>query len=105
MIQKIQNGRYVDSPDGGLEKVDYMEQLLQNVVFHLNTQRGKFYPDKDFGSNIKQSSVCNAALALAYARQAVDDLDGVYVKSCVYENDGFSFCILLNDEERLVRIV
>lgn len=104
MIQKIQNGEYVKAQDGGLENVDYLDELLQNVFFHLTVQRGDFYPDKNFGSNLRRLAGVNEAMALAYARQAVDHLDGVYIKNCVYEDNGFNFCIMLNDEERQVRV-
>lgn len=74
---------------------------MQNAVLMIRGKRNAFYPDKNFGSDIK-NHLDNEREVLAYARQAVADLDGVCVKSASINMDGITFCLLVNDEERSV---
>jgi hypothetical protein len=66
---------------------------------------GEFYPNKDYGSKIKQSiGKIDSQTLLCYARQAVSDMDGVYVKSVELSSLGADFTVMINDEERTVNI-
>lgn len=105
MTEKIINGDYAFDDENKLKRVEYIDELLQNVVFTLSTQCGKFYPNKDFGSYIKENKEAPEDLCfLVYARQAIDDIDGVYIKSAKKNGKQVSFIILVNDEERVVNI-
>ena len=59
-----------------------------------------FDADKNFGSKIRASQ-SNAEI-LAYARQSVDELDGVFVKSAVKNKNSVTFVLTVNGEERSV---
>ena len=84
---------------------EVLENALRSGVLALRYQRGRFYPDKDFGSLLYTvQSADSTALLLAYARQAVKELDGVFVKS-VHTADGAAvFDITINNENRQVSI-
>lgn len=103
MTEKITNGDYVK--DGaGLAEVQYIEELLQNAVIALQTLRGSFYPDKNFGSQLRTVKDHNEALALCYARQALSGFDGVHIKSAKISGNGCEFTLSVNDQERQVLI-
>lgn len=103
MTEKITNGDYVK--DGaGLAEVQYIEELLQNAVIALQTLRGSFYPDKNFGSQLKNAKNMSEALAVCYARQALSGFDGVHIKSAKINDNGYAFTLLVNDQERQVLI-
>ena len=103
MTEKITNGDYVK--DGaGLAEVQYIEELLQNAVIALQTLRGSFYPDKNFGTQLKNAKDRNEALAACYARQALSGFDGVHIKSAKINDNGYAFTLLINDQERQVLI-
>ena len=103
MTEKIINGDYVKNGDG-LAEVQYIEELLQNAVLALTAIRGAFYPDKNFGSRLKNAGEKSEALAACYARQALSGFDGVYIKSAKINENGYEFAVLVNDEERQVLI-
>ena len=103
MTEKITNGDYVKG-GSGLAEVQYIEELLQNAVIALQTLRGGFYPDKNFGSQLRAVQEKNEALAACCARQALSGFDGVFVKSAKINDNGYSFTILVNDQERQVLI-
>lgn len=104
MIQKIENGAYVKNQNSGYARVDYIDELLQNAVVNICARRGAFYPDKNFGSKLYLLKPKKEAEALALARQALIDIDGVYVSKCAFDNDTICFDLILNDKERQVRI-
>jgi hypothetical protein len=102
----IENGDYVkDESLAGLKKVEYIDEVLQNVKIILTASRGKFYPNKDFGSYLKK---CNdeprLEYALSYARQAVSSIDGVYIKSLNIDDDEMIFTVTVNENEGEVRV-
>lgn len=103
-MQKIQNGSYIEAQDGEFISVDYIDGLLQNAFLRLKAKRGRFYPNKNFGSKIYELGTGSPLLALALARQAVSDLDGVYIKECISDNGEYIFDLFVNNEERQVRI-
>lgn len=77
-----------------------IDEILKNAVRCLTVKRGSFYADKNFGSKIRASQ-SNAEI-LAYARQSVDWLDGVFVKSAVKNKNFVTFVLTVNGEERSV---
>lgn len=85
-----------------LEIDERIEQLLADSLLALKTKRGKFYPDKNFGSRI-DNTLSNEEI-LAYARQAVSALDGVCIKSAEKMNNKVFFALVLNEEERQVML-
>lgn len=83
----------------------YIDALVESAKVLLNAQRGNFYPNKNFGSLLK--TVCRQPkdeYALAYARQALDSIDGVFVKSAICLDDKFVFDLLINNQQRQVEI-
>lgn len=104
MTNKIINGDYVKAGNT-LEQIEYIDELLQSIKIVLTAGRGSFYPNKNFGSNIR--NICQeprAEYAIAYARQALDTLDGVCVKGVTFENNQATFTIDINNEERQVTV-
>lgn len=80
-------------------------EILKSCVAAIKCPRGKFYPDKNFGSHILNVSDNRAKdELLAYARQAVSEIDGVYVKYAEISGENAVFTILINDEQRQVNI-
>lgn len=81
------------------------EDILKCCLTALKCPRGKFYPDKNFGSHIL-SSVSNAETdkLLSYARQALSEIDGVFVKSVEINSNNAVFTIFINDVQRQVTI-
>ena len=85
------------------DELDFTVQLLEDAVRCFAVKRGEFYADKNFGSRIRQSR--SMAEALAYARQSVAGLDGVFVKSAKAVSDSaITFDVLINTEERQVTV-
>lgn len=82
-----------------------IDNILVNCITAMKCPRGKYYPDKNFGSHILECSknTENQEL-LAYARQAVSDIDGVYVKSVQTSGEQAVFTLLINDRQRQVTI-
>ena len=103
MSDRLIDGDYVKE-NGALVQVDYIDEVLQNAKLLLKAIRGRFYPNKNFGSHIRENSDISAAYATAYARQALDSLDGVYVSSARRENSDIIIKLLINGEEREVSI-
>lgn len=87
------------------DSVQYIDSLVESVKVLLNAQRGEFYPNKNFGSLLK-TVYCQpkSEYALAYARQALENIDGVFVKSASCFDDKFIFDLLINNEQRQVEI-
>jgi len=98
MTAVIKNGDYV-LKGTGLEETDYINELLQNAVIALNTERGAFYPDKNYGGFIDRGQP-SAVYALARARQALWKTDGVFVKSAFAADGKYIFTLIINNEER-----
>ncbi len=106
MTEKLVNGDYVKSKDkSGLENTEFIDEIVQSVVLILTARRGRFYPDKNYGSMVSDI-VCEPKdeYALCYARQALDGIDGVFVKKAHRAENGYIFDLIINDEERQVEI-
>ena len=103
MTEKITNGDYVKDGNG-LAEIRYIEELLQDVSLSLQALRGSFYPDKNYGSQLRSSADKCEARAVCYARQALSGFDGIYVKSAKITDNGYVFTVMVNDQERQVSI-
>lgn len=103
---KLENGDYVKRDDTeDFQSVAFVDRLEQCMKTALQTQRGRFYPDKNFGSHIRSAVRSeNAERVLAYARQTAECFDGVYVKEAVLENKKATVILIINGDERSVSI-
>lgn len=64
--------------------------------------RGRFYPDKNYGSSIIKGS--NLGEYLAAARQAVSEIDGVFIKNAEFDGETVNYEIMVNNDERSMKI-
>lgn len=83
-------------------KVSFYE-VLKGCERALKTELESFYPDKNFGSRLRDARIGNEEM-LALARQALDHFDGVYVKSLKLENGKAVIEIMINSKKGEVRI-
>lgn len=83
---------------------DFIDSILCDCVMAVVCPLGEFYPDKDYGSQIKNWAGIDSDILLAYARQAVNEIDGVHIKSVKAENNKALFNVVINDSERQVSI-
>lgn len=97
MTAEIVNKDYIKNGTT-LKETEYSDELLQNIAVVLRAERGRFYPDKNFGAHIFST----ADYALAFARQALYGLNGVYIKSAEETQNGFDFTVIINHSERQV---
>lgn len=106
MTNRIVDGDYIKTHLDRLETIDNEQELIQTAGQILYARRGSFYPNKDFGSMIRLGELKKPELeyALSYARQALDTLDGVYVKSVNSESDGLVFDLMINETEGRVEV-
>lgn len=106
MTNKIVNGDYVKCADKtDLQRVEYIDEVLQNIKLLLTASRGSFYPNKNFGSNLKRINAQPfEEYALAYARQALQCVDGVRVVKARLNNNTLNFDVIINEEERQVTL-
>ena len=82
-----------------------LETFLRSCVIAMRNPRGRFYPDKNFGSTLYAlEDAENTRALLAAARQAVRELDGVFVKSASVDENSAVFEIYINNEKRRVSI-
>ncbi len=82
------------------EKIAQVLKSCQSACF---CNKGDFYPDKDFGSKIRQS-LDDEKLLLSFVRSALKDIDGVYVKGAKVDGNFVFFDISVNDEQRQVSV-
>lgn len=103
---KLENGDYVKTDDEkDFQTVEYIDEIVQTASLALKAQRGKFYPDKNFGSHIKNMIANeNAERVLVWARQALDSIDGVYVKNALIKDKTLVADLIINNIERSVSI-
>ena len=109
MTDRLINGDYAIAPNQkALVSCDYIDELVQNAYILLSAKLGRFYPNKSFGSRINELTSLQQPIdeyAEAYARQALAQLDGVYVKSAAVNNSqSVDVIIVANDTERQVNI-
>lgn len=85
-----------------ISKLVSADDIIEDCIMALTCPYSRFYPNKDFGNRIKSSN--DYKQLLASSRQAVSNIDGVFVKS-LSVNDGLAeFTIMVNDEARRVSI-
>lgn len=103
MQSKLVNGDY--AKDGAPLTVSYIEELLQNAFVALNTKRESFYPNKSFGSKIRMINRRPVEeYAFAYACQALEGLDGVFVKGASLTDNGVIILLAVNGTQGQVNI-
>lgn len=80
-----------------------INSILTDCAAALVCPRGEFYPDKDYGSRIrKEMQELDLQTLLSYSRQALSNMDGVFVKSAEKGDEKIIFNISINDDERQV---
>ena len=82
------------------EKIKNIEGLCKSALY---CKLGSFYPDKNFGSKIRQA-IDDKKLLLSFVRSALNDIDAVYVKSADLKENKLTATLLINDEERQVSV-
>ena len=103
MSLRLTGGEYALDNVGNTVSIEYIEELLQCALLASRTGRGRFYPDKNFGSRISDiSKEPFEEYAAAYIRQALDRLDGVFVRKVIKENDELKVQLLINNSEEEV---
>ena len=108
MTELIYNGDYSKQKYfvSELTRIEHIKELVQNAKIILTARRGCFYPDKDFGSLIRSTALIEPReqYALLFSRQAIDRIDGVYVKSASIDGNNLILNLIINDEERQVSL-
>lgn len=85
------------------ESGEYTETIYQDIARAIQTERGAFYPDKNYGSELRRIKEEPAVLyALCLARNAVYGMNGVYITKAQQADGGFNFTVVINDTEREV---
>ncbi|MBQ7740592.1 MAG: hypothetical protein IJT65_05095 [Eubacterium sp.] len=104
MVNKLINSDY-EVQGGGYATVELCEELLQNALVTLKVKRGRFYPNKDFGSLLYTLEGSEADERIcALARQALYDMNGVFVKKAKLENGNILIDLIINNSEERVSI-
>mgnify|MGYP000117529363 FL=1 len=83
----------------------FEDAVAENARRVIQTYRGAFYPDPNYGSKI--NTVCDeprALFALCFARQAVCDMDGVYALSAEETDGRYKLTLSVNGLKRQVKI-
>ena len=105
MTYRLIDGDYALDGNGGIATVSGREALLQNAVQALTARRGRFYPNKEFGSRIREElQEPENAYALAFAQQALDAMHGVFVTKAEKNGNRIIFRLFLNNREEEVAI-
>ena len=105
MASKLIDGDYRRDESGNAVTVEYIDELLQNAFITLSTRRGRFYPDKNFGSRIKENTALPTdEYIFTYAVQALDGIDGVTVKAAASENGEAVIRLTVNGSEKEVKV-
>lgn len=104
MVAKIENGDYM-LRNHALNSVNYYDALCQSARMIMLIPRGKYYPDKNFGSYIYSvSDLSFEDKLLTYARQALLEFYGVFVKSVSVTDKEITYVIDFDFGERTVSI-
>ncbi len=79
--------------------------MLGRAILNIKARRRKFYPNKNFGSFIKDiNTEPYEQWALAFANQALDGLDGVYAVGVRSAQDGTVLKLMINRREYEVEL-
>ncbi len=71
MELRLDEGRYVNGANFGLERVSGVEELKQRVLMKLTARRGEFVPLPEFGSRLHTLSRVPASRVESEARRFV----------------------------------
>lgn len=92
MELELRNGDYIADGVGGLRRVGGREALLQRVLFRLTARRGSFPFLPQLGSRMhllrRERPSEWDSLALQYAMEALEDMEGVQVTGAAARRDG-----------------
>lgn len=85
MELKLENGRYVPTVQGALERVSGKEELLQRILMKLTARRGGFAAMPDFGSRLyllgRTLPSERESIAAQYVAEALSDEPGLQLES------------------------
>lgn len=103
MSYRLSGGEYALDENGRPVSIEYIEELLQGVLLASTAPRGRFYPDKNYGSRLSEiEREPYEEYARAYISQAVDSIDGVFVKKVIKADGILKVQLLINDSEEEV---
>ena len=92
METKLLNGDYVPDGLGGVARCQGEDALLERVLFRLTARRGQFPPLPELGSRMhllrRERPSERNTLALQYAAEASEDMEGVRVTAASARRDG-----------------
>ena len=94
---------FCDREDAFIER-EAFHDALHHAAVALRAERGRFYPDKSFGSQLSRLTPPVNAYALAYARQALAETDGVFAVKAEKNGGMVQVTLLINNEEGTVSI-
>lgn len=77
------------------------ENILKACAQAIYCSKGSFYPDKDYGSNVRDARG-NARLLYSFASAALANIDGVYLNSASVSGGNAVFDVIINGESRQV---
>lgn len=103
MTPEIHNGDYIKNGKT-LKEIEHLDELLQNAALNLRGERGRFYPDKNFGSDIFLSDNIDERYIAGLANRALSYINGVYIKSVKVNDENIEFTVIVNNLERQVLI-
>lgn len=104
MVAKIENGDYM-LRNHALNSANYYDALAQSARMLMIIPRGRYYPDKNFGSYLYSvSDLSFEDKLLTFARQALLEFDGVFVKSVSVSGSKITYVIVFDFGERTVSI-
>jgi hypothetical protein len=82
-----------------INQQEQLHMILQNCFRALSCPRGSFYPNKNYGSQLKASdNTLTEQMAMNYAIQAVSDFDGVLINDVELGENYIKFFVLINNE-------
>ena len=96
------NRNEADETEQNYIENDQFLKARTDAMMVLCTRRGRFYPDKNYGSRVMEAT--QPAVALAQAREALAQVNGVYLLNVVDADYGYIFTLLVNGRESQVRV-
>lgn len=104
---QIKDGDWVHS-GGRLETVSGREEAAQHAALRLSAKRGRFYGNQNLGSFLytltQTEEPQRSILAMQYARQALEDMNGVWPQRVVWEDGAPAFILSVQGEDMEVRV-
>ena len=97
-VSKLREGDYCPDGSGAFQEVTGAEELLERVLFKLQTRRGSFPLLPDFGSRLyqlpREKPSARQALGASYAAEALAD-EEVAVTGAAWEESTQTITIYL----------